>query len=65
MLETTQAVPADHLGFAYLLHEALTRPGIISEAYRAFRGKDPGIEALMKKRGFPVPAATAAASGKQ
>jgi peptidyl-dipeptidase Dcp len=27
-----------------------------AEAYRAFRGKDPGIEALMRKRGFPVPA---------
>jgi len=25
-------------------------------AYRAFRGKDPGIAALMRKRGFPVPA---------
>jgi peptidyl-dipeptidase Dcp len=26
-------------------------------AYRAFRGKDPGIAALMRKRGFPVPTA--------
>jgi len=26
-----------------------------AEAYRAFRGKDPGIGALMRKRGFPVP----------
>jgi peptidyl-dipeptidase Dcp len=26
-----------------------------AEAYRAFRGKDPGIAALMRKRGFPVP----------
>jgi peptidyl-dipeptidase Dcp len=25
-----------------------------AEAYRAFRGRDPNIEALMKKRGFPV-----------
>jgi peptidyl-dipeptidase Dcp len=31
-----------------------------AEAYRQFRGKDPGIEALMRKRGFPVPAAHAA-----
>jgi len=31
-----------------------------AEAYRAFRGKDPGIAALMRKRGFPVPAAAAA-----
>ena len=30
------------------------------EGYRAFRGKDPGIAALMRKRGFPVPAAAAA-----
>jgi peptidyl-dipeptidase Dcp len=26
-----------------------------AEAYRAFRGRDPGIGALMRKRGFPVP----------
>ncbi len=26
-----------------------------AEAYRAFRGRDPGIAALMRKRGFPVP----------
>jgi peptidyl-dipeptidase Dcp len=28
-----------------------------AQAYRSFRGKDPGIAALMRKRGFPVPAA--------
>jgi peptidyl-dipeptidase Dcp len=35
-----------------------------AEGYRAFRGHDPGIEALMRKRGFPAPgaAATPAAS---
>jgi peptidyl-dipeptidase Dcp len=27
-----------------------------AEAYRAFRGRDPGIEALMRERGFPMPA---------
>jgi peptidyl-dipeptidase Dcp len=27
-----------------------------ADAYRAFRGKDAGIDALMRKRGFPVPA---------
>jgi peptidyl-dipeptidase Dcp len=27
-----------------------------ADAYRAFRGRDPGIAALMRKRGFPVPA---------
>jgi len=31
-----------------------------AEAYRAFRGRDPGIAALMRKRGFPVPAETKA-----
>jgi peptidyl-dipeptidase Dcp len=31
-------------------------------AYRQFRGRDPGIGALMRKRGFPVPAATATSS---
>jgi peptidyl-dipeptidase Dcp len=30
-----------------------------ADAYRAFRGRDPGIAALMRKRGFPVPAASA------
>ena len=27
-----------------------------AEGYRSFRGKDAGIDALMRKRGFPVPA---------
>jgi hypothetical protein len=26
-----------------------------ADGYRAFRGRDPGIGALMRKRGFPVP----------
>jgi peptidyl-dipeptidase Dcp len=30
-----------------------------ADAYRAFRGRDPGTAALMRKRGFPVPAAAA------
>jgi peptidyl-dipeptidase Dcp len=29
-----------------------------AEAYRKFRGRDPKVEALMKKRGFPVPRST-------
>jgi len=33
-----------------------------ADDYRAFRGRDPGIAALMRKRGFPVPAAQAAAA---
>jgi peptidyl-dipeptidase Dcp len=28
------------------------------EAYRAFRGRDPDVKYIMKKRGFPVPAET-------
>lgn len=36
-----------------------------AEAYRAFRGKDPGIEALMRDRGFPVPAPKAAEAAKK
>ncbi|HEU4534921.1 MAG TPA: M3 family metallopeptidase, partial [Polyangiaceae bacterium] len=31
-----------------------------AEGYRAFRGKDPGVDALMRKRGFPVPGEAAA-----
>ena len=29
-----------------------------AEAYKKFRGREPGIAALMRKRGFPVPAET-------
>jgi peptidyl-dipeptidase Dcp len=32
-----------------------------AEAYRAFRGRDPGIGALMRRRGFPVPTASTSA----
>jgi peptidyl-dipeptidase Dcp len=35
-----------------------------ADGYRAFRGREPGIAALMRKRGFPVPA-PAAASNRQ
>ena len=28
-----------------------------ADGYRAFRGRDAGIDALMRKRGFPVPTA--------
>ena len=31
-----------------------------AEGYRAFRGRDPGIAALMRDRGFPVPAEASA-----
>jgi len=35
-----------------------------ADGYRAFRGRDAGIAALMRKRGFPVPAAAAPAASK-
>jgi peptidyl-dipeptidase Dcp len=33
-----------------------------ADGYKAFRGKEPGIGALMRRRGFPEPKATAAGS---
>jgi peptidyl-dipeptidase Dcp len=33
-----------------------------ADGYRAFRGRDPGIAALMRRRGFPVPAGAGGAS---
>lgn len=36
-----------------------------AEAYRTFRGRDPGIAALMRKRGFPQPAAADTAKSGQ
>jgi peptidyl-dipeptidase Dcp len=35
-----------------------------ADGYRAFRGRDAGIAALMRKRGFPVPASAAPAAAK-
>jgi len=35
-----------------------------ADGYRAFRGRDPGIAALMRKRGFPVPKEAAPAQAK-
>jgi peptidyl-dipeptidase Dcp len=35
-----------------------------ADGYRAFRGKDAGIDALMRKRGFPVPGAGAKKASK-
>jgi peptidyl-dipeptidase Dcp len=35
-----------------------------ADGYRAFRGRDAGIGALMRKRGFPAPAPAAAAATK-
>ncbi len=34
-----------------------------ADGYRQFRGRDAGIAALMRKRGFPVPPAAAPAAG--
>jgi peptidyl-dipeptidase Dcp len=36
-----------------------------AEAYRSFRGKDAGIDALMRKRGFPVPVSAPAQTKAQ
>ncbi|WGL16872.1 M3 family metallopeptidase [Microbulbifer bruguierae] len=35
-----------------------------AEAYRLFRGRDAGIEPLMRDRGFPLPGQTAAGAGE-
>jgi peptidyl-dipeptidase Dcp len=35
-----------------------------ADAYRAFRGRDAGIEALLRRRGFPVPGKAAPTKGK-
>jgi peptidyl-dipeptidase Dcp len=35
-----------------------------ADGYKAFRGREPGIGALMRKRGFPVPAGTAPAAAR-
>ena len=35
-----------------------------AEAYRKFRGRDPDVSALLKRRGFPTGPATASGSGK-
>ena len=34
-----------------------------ADAYRAFRGRDPTVDALMRKRGFPVPGSDTIGSG--
>ena len=47
-------------GLAKRLHDHVFAVGNTidpAEAYRDFRGKDPGIDALMRKRGFAPPAA--------
>ena len=36
-----------------------------AEGFRGFRGRDPRVEALMRKRGFPVAGASAKSGGKQ
>jgi peptidyl-dipeptidase Dcp len=47
----------DHEVAARLLQHVFRAGNTVdpATAYRAFRGKDPGIAALMRKRGFPVP----------
>ena len=54
-------------GVAKRLHDHVFSVGNTVDpaaGYREFRGKDPGIGALMRKRGFPVPAEAAAAPAK-
>jgi peptidyl-dipeptidase Dcp len=50
--------PYDRAVAGRLLHDVFAVGNTIDpeQAYRAFRGKTPGIEALMRKRGFPLPA---------
>jgi peptidyl-dipeptidase Dcp len=50
--------PYDHAVAARLSKDVFQAGNTVdpATAYRAFRGKDPGIAALMRKRGFPVPA---------
>jgi peptidyl-dipeptidase Dcp len=56
--------------FFVALHSALRLKQLLSigntvdpaDAYRAFRGRDPRVEALMKKRGFTSAAAASQTS---
>jgi peptidyl-dipeptidase Dcp len=51
--------PYDRATAARLHEHVFARGNSVDPAdgYRAFRGRDPGIAALMRKRGFPAPAA--------
>jgi peptidyl-dipeptidase Dcp len=56
--------PYDH-GVAQRLHDNVFSVGNKidpADGYRAFRGRDAGIAALMRKRGFPVPTGAAVSS---
>jgi len=55
--------PWDKATAAHLVEHVLSVGNTVDPAdgYRAFRGKDPGIGALMRLRGFPVPAEKTAA----
>jgi hypothetical protein len=58
MLDAAEATADDTLGFAHLLQEALDRPGILSEAYRAFHYYSLGNQLLaaarLSQRGQPL-----------
>jgi hypothetical protein len=58
MLDAAQTTTEDTLGFAHLLQEALDRPGILSEAYRAFHRYSLGNQLLaavqLCQRGQPL-----------
>jgi peptidyl-dipeptidase Dcp len=53
--------PYDRAVAARLIEHVFSRGNSVdpAQAYRAFRGRDAGIAALMRKRGFPVPGAAA------
>jgi peptidyl-dipeptidase Dcp len=52
------AGPYDRAVASRLVEHVFARGNSVdpADAYRAFRGRDPGIAALMRKRGFPPPA---------
>jgi hypothetical protein len=58
MLEAPHTIAANHFRFAQLLHEAMSRPGLISEAYRAFHRYSLGNQILaamqLLERGLPL-----------
>ena len=58
MLDAAQTTTDTRLGFAHLLQEALDRPGILSEAYRAFHRYSLGNQLLaavqLCQRGQPL-----------
>ena len=67
MLDAAETTTDNTLGFAGLLQEALDRPGILSEAYRAFHHYSLGNQLLaavqLCERGQPFPRLPRSAPG--